>query len=181
MDRTKSALDRDLAREAASTRSDLTPSPDSMSGMAERSRDSLTGLGDWHAFHDTIRSAAILATENSRPLSLLILSVEQLKDVTDNDAAWQAVLQRIAELLADADQHGDCAARQGSAHFALILPDATLTDATLLADHIRGRLLPQILEYAAGADDSLKIGTAQYDPQEPLGHFIQRATDASTS
>ena len=179
MDRTKSALDRNRADE--STHGDLTPDSASISRPDGRSCDSLTGLCDWHAFHDCIRNAAISATENGRPLSLLILSVEQLEDLTESDAAWQGALRRIADLLADTDQHGSCAARQGAANFALVLPDTTLADATSLADHIHGRLLPGLIEYAAAADESLKIGTAQYDPQEPLGHFIQRAIDASTS
>ena len=182
MDRTKSALDRSGGDGSTqSTRGDSMPDPASIFGADMRSRDSLTGLCGWHAFHECIRSAAILATENGRPLSLLILSVEQLEDLADSDSAWQDALRRIAELLADIDQHGSCAARQGAAQFALVLPDATLADATSLADDIHGRLLPGLLDYAAAADGSLKIGTAQYDPQEPLGHFIQRAIDASTS
>ena len=104
--------------------------------------DELTGLANNRAFRDVARKEAARAERFGHQLSLLILDIDDFKQVNDTYGHLQgdAVLRRVARVL-DAESRGiDEPARYGGEEFVVALPETGLEGAVEVAERIRTRL-----------------------------------------
>ena len=87
--------------------------------------DALTGLGNHRAFQEEIERQWSSATRYNRPLSLVLLDLDEFKQVNDADghAAGDLILRRLGGLINGSLRRSDRAFRIGGDEFALILPD----------------------------------------------------------
>lgn len=89
--------------------------------------DELTGLNNGRALRARYyQRAAESAARQREPLSLLLIDVDQLKEINNRfgHAAGSATLQHVAGALQSAKREGDFAARWGGDEFALLMEGA---------------------------------------------------------
>jgi diguanylate cyclase (GGDEF)-like protein len=104
--------------------------------------DELTGLSNPRRFRELIRKEAGRASRFGRPLSLLMIDLDDFKRVNDEHGHPQGddVLRAIAEVLRNEARDVDEPARYGGEEFALALPETEAEGALQVAERIRARI-----------------------------------------
>ena len=104
--------------------------------------DELTGLANNRAFRGEIAREAARSERFGHELSLVILDVDDFKQVNDTRGHLQGdeVLRAIGRILDDEPRAIDNAARYGGEEFVVALPETGATGAEELAERIRVRL-----------------------------------------
>jgi diguanylate cyclase (GGDEF)-like protein len=105
-----------------------------MDGSAHR--DELTGLPNRHRFQEELGSHIARARRSGWNGALIAITLDDFKFVvrTMGDAAGDELVRRAAEKLQDRLRSSDFVARTGGAEFALLLHDADVTTARIVAD-----------------------------------------------
>ena len=105
----------------------------------EARKDYLTNLANRKAFEEQLRLEEERAQRYNRPLSLLMIDVDNFKGVNDSlGHEWgDNVLRMIAQTIATTIRQTDFAARYGGEEFAVILPETEVANALRLGDRIR--------------------------------------------
>jgi diguanylate cyclase len=146
--------------------------------------DALTALPNRRAFDAMVREHAGLAMHTGDELSLLMLDIDNFKDVNDawGHAVGDAVLRLVAATL---DQHRPPqarVARYGGEEFAILLPATPLHEAVSHAEAVRGALAARRISLRANAAPigqvTISVGASRYQPDEPVGNWIERADAA---
>jgi diguanylate cyclase (GGDEF)-like protein len=138
--------------------------------------DSLTGCVNRRSFEMQLERDLRLATRMRQPVSLVMLDIDHFKRVNDTYGhdAGDAALRFLADVLRDELRGVDTAARYGGEEFAVILPQANLEGALIVAERLRARIesteIPEIGHITAS------IGVATF----PL-HANSRAQLVSTA
>jgi len=104
--------------------------------------DSLTGCVNRRSFEMQLERDLRLATRMRQPVSLIMLDIDHFKRVNDTYGhdAGDAALRFLADVLRDELRGVDTAARYGGEEFAVILPQAGLDGALIVAERLRSRL-----------------------------------------
>lgn len=104
--------------------------------------DGLTGCYNRRSFEMQLEKDLHLATRLRQPLSLIMLDLDNFKQVNDtygHEAGDQA-LRTLADCLREELRGVDSAARFGGDEFAIILPQADLEGAQLVGERLRARI-----------------------------------------
>ncbi len=101
--------------------------------------DFLTGLNNRRAFYEHGQPLVNYCERNKRPLSAIMLDADHFKRINDTHGhiAGDAVLHRLAQVLAMAIRKSDVCGRMGGEEFAILLPDTTIEAACALAEKLR--------------------------------------------
>ncbi|HEY0003211.1 MAG TPA: sensor domain-containing diguanylate cyclase [Pyrinomonadaceae bacterium] len=104
--------------------------------------DALTDCFNRRSFEMQLERDLHLATRMSQPLSLIMLDIDNFKLVNDTHGheAGDVVLRMIADGLREELRGVDTAARYGGEEFAVILPQADLDGALIVAERLRTRI-----------------------------------------
>jgi diguanylate cyclase (GGDEF)-like protein len=104
--------------------------------------DDLTGLANKRAFLDLMEGEAARAHRFGHDLSLLILDLDDFKQVNDTYGHPQgdAVLKAVGRALAAESREIDVPARYGGEEFVVALPETDSEGAVELGDRIRERI-----------------------------------------
>lgn len=104
--------------------------------------DGLTGCVNRRSFEMQLERDLRLATRMRQPVSLIMLDIDHFKRVNDTYGhdAGDAALRFLADVLRDELRGVDTAARYGGEEFAVILPQAALEGALIVAERLRSRL-----------------------------------------
>ena len=102
----------------------------------------MTGLPNHRFFQTTLSTELGRAQRHNRPLSLLIIDLDFLKEVNDRfgHPSGDMVIRTIAENIRKNCRDMDFAARYGGEEFTVILPETGLAAAIQVADRIRERI-----------------------------------------
>lgn len=102
-------------------------------------KDFLTGLPNRQAFDEKMREEIERATRYDRPLSLLIIDIDNFKTVNDSlGHQWgDVVLQGVAELMKRNIRPPDFVARVGGEEFVVVLPETELLGAVEVGNRLR--------------------------------------------
>ncbi|RQH06911.1 GGDEF domain-containing protein [Paraburkholderia dinghuensis] len=101
--------------------------------------DALTGLANRLAFHEVSGELAQLSKHSERPLSLVMIDIDNFKSINDKwgHDAGDAVLRTVADLLASSVRRSDLAARLGGEEFVVVLTDTAVEDARVFSERLR--------------------------------------------
>jgi diguanylate cyclase (GGDEF)-like protein len=102
-------------------------------------RDPLTGFFNHRYLHERFGQEAMRARRSHRPLSLLMLDLDDFKLVNDSfgHLLGDDVLRWTAELIRKTIRASDVPARYGGDEFAILLPDADQDEAAATATRLR--------------------------------------------
>jgi diguanylate cyclase (GGDEF)-like protein len=120
--------------------------------------DELTGLANDRAFRRLIEKEAARADRFGHHLSLLMLDIDDFKQVNDTHGHLQGdeVLRMIGRVLRSEARSVDEPARYGGEEFALALPETAVEGAVELAERIRQRIESEEVARLNGSG-SLKV------------------------
>lgn len=148
---------------------------------ARSETDMLSGIFNRRGFE--LRALPTLETgmQSGVPVALVVADLDGFKQVNDSYGhhVGDAVIAAFAELLHRSSPEDAVIARMGGEEFAILLPDANLPTARLLAETIRSTFsrLP-IRELPATHRATASFGVAEFDRQETLADLRRRADAA---
>ena len=119
--------------------------------------DELSGLNNRRSFDETLRMEFSRAKRGERPISLLMIDIDEFKKYNDHfgHIAGDECIQQIAKILFDsAGRPTDFVARYGGEEFAIILPDTDLKGAKHFANVILERIVDNNILHAPKANSS---------------------------
>lgn len=144
--------------------------------------DGLTKLHNSRSFYSQLEVEVDRFNRYKHPLSLLLLDIDHFKQYNDNFGHLEGdkVLVRISQLIKSCLRKLDTAYRYGGEEFTVILPETSCEEAELVAERIRTKIQTEKFKprNAKELSITISIGTTQYDAQEQLSTFIQRADKA---
>ncbi|HOZ06613.1 MAG TPA: GGDEF domain-containing protein [Arenimonas sp.] len=145
--------------------------------------DSLTGLFNSRHLHERLQSEMERAQRYQRPLSLLVIDCDNFKRINDTFGHLEGdkVLQTLAKVIGQCLRRTDSAYRYGGEEFVLILPEAEIGAAAMLAERLRKGFADETVR--SDNDQEIRctvsIGLATYQSGETESQFIRRADEAN--
>jgi len=149
----------------------------------EATTDALTGIANRKAFDARLRRTVRQARAESFPISVMLFDIDHFKAFNDayGHRTGDLVLRLVARVLADNVKGRDCAARYGGEEFAVILADADLNAALVVAKQISSVLSGvRLVEDTEHGPCKITVsgGVAQYRPGEAVADLVERADQA---
>lgn len=133
-------------------------------------RDTLTGLGNRRFFDDALNSATQLAKRNHSNLALLLLDLDNFKQVNDNagHAAGDEVLLAVANNMRTTLRASDQLFRFGGDEFAVLLIGQEVDSAEMVARRVIKAINQHHIcqEYQVSASAGLAILKAEQDKMQ---------------
>jgi len=145
--------------------------------------DGLTKLYNSRYFYNQIRAEIDRTSRYQRPLSLLLLDIDQFKEYNDSYGHLEGdkVLVGMGGVIKSCLRKMDSAYRYGGEEFTVILPETEGDEAATVAERIRS-MVAEDKFYPQGDDDprtiTISIGVTEYVPDEEVAIFVQRADKA---
>ncbi len=143
--------------------------------------DALTGLRNYRAFHETLRTEMHRSSRYGRALGLIMLDVDSFKELNDRfgHPAGDAALARLGGLIRDALRREDFAARYGGDEIAILLPE-TPPEGCL---SVVRRLMSSVQDARCTHDGrriplSISVGLAYFKPEMTAAQFVESADKA---
>jgi diguanylate cyclase (GGDEF)-like protein len=131
-----------------------------------RSRtDPLTGLYNRAHFAEQLQERLDFADRYLTPVSLIMVDVDHFKRVNDTfgHEAGDAVLRQVSAIIQDGVRSTDICFRYGGEELALLLPKATCSEATELAERLRQRIVETVAFHKGAAIPvTASFGVATY-------------------
>lgn len=131
--------------------------------------DALTGALSRHAFMQRANTEVQRALRYGRPLSLIMLDIDDFKRVNDTwgHAGGDAVLIGFSKRVASLVRSSDVLGRIGGDEFAIVAPETNREQATSLAEHIRAGARDLVIEFGRErVARTLSGGVAQLQAEE---------------
>jgi diguanylate cyclase (GGDEF)-like protein len=124
--------------------------------------DGLTGCFNRRSFEMQLERDLHMATRMRLPLSLILLDLDNFKRVNDTygHEAGDVVLRMLADGLRDELRSVDTAARYGGEEFAVILPQAGIDGAMIVAERLRRRI--ELMEVPGVGHVTASLGIATF-------------------
>ena len=133
--------------------------------------DSLTGLFNRRTMEEELARELERAARDNRPVTVLLIDVDNLKEVNDTlgHSAGDRLLKACGAAWHERLRSADLLARYGGDEFAVILPDCSMDHALVVGERLRG---------ATPNETTSSIGVAQWDGVESSDQMLRRADDA---
>src|SRR5208282_3340202 len=145
--------------------------------------DPLTGWYNRRHMLDTLERDIRRASRTNRPVSLLMLDIDNFKEFNDSfgHEAGDVALQNLCQILKGLIRSEDIACRYGGDEFVLILPDSSAELTAQRAEEMRmavGRAEVQSQGHLL-KPMRLSFGIATYPADGITSHDLLRAADAA--
>jgi diguanylate cyclase (GGDEF)-like protein len=179
LDGSRLALARTMANEAAMA---LENARLYEAARALADRDPLTGFFNHRALYERLGEEFLRARRAHRPLSLLMLDLDDFKLVNDTfgHQFGDRCLVHLAEIVKSTLRASDVPARYGGDEFAVILPEADADAAAVVATRITEELArnPLVADGRGPVPVSVSIGVASMGPDVRTPTDLVGAADA---
>lgn len=136
--------------------------------------DILTGIYNRRFFEEEIKR---LDTKRNYPLSIIMADINKLKIVNDvfGHKKGDDLLKKAAEIIKGECRSDDIIARIGGDEFAVMLPNTTIEEATILIDRIKQRCSKTNIE---SIQISAAFGACEKDDEkQDISEIIKKAED----
>ena len=143
--------------------------------------DALTGLRNYRAFQETLRTEMHRSQRYGRPLGLVMLDVDSFKELNDRfgHQAGDTALIELGKVIRAATRTEDFAARTGGDEIAIILPetsaDGGLAVVRRLVAAVRER---KIIFDGKRVPFSISVGVAFFKPDMSITQIVGAADQA---
>jgi diguanylate cyclase len=147
----------------------------------ENLTDPLTSLVNRQYFDQALRQTIAEANRTAKPLSLLKADIDHFKKFNDvfGHVTGDQVLRLVASAVKQNIKGADLAARYGGQAFAVMLPNTTLRQAQIVAEHIRRAVMTNELRKRSTGEHlgriTVSIGVATYRKRESSQALTERA------
>ncbi|WP_019556160.1 GGDEF domain-containing protein [Thiomicrorhabdus arctica] len=140
--------------------------------------DSLTGLFNRRYINKKLELEINLAIQNTTPLSLAILDIDNFKEINDQYGHNHGdyVLQEVSDLLRLHLPQEELLARWGGEEFLIIFPNQSIETAMQLCNEIREKIIHHRCDTPINITAS--FGVAEYKIGNEHNAFIARADNA---
>ena len=158
---------------------ELTQANEKLHALA--STDGLTGLLNRRAFMDEAKNKFDLAKRHQRPLSLLMLDVDNFKRVNDDygHQVGDLVLHQLAGVIKNSLRGTDIVGRIGGEEFAVVLPETSLDQTVELTERLLSTIRNIKIEAQTTFNITASIGVATVPPTvSELESVLKEADDA---
>lgn len=134
--------------------------------------DALTGLYNRRYFDTHFEAQIKRAGETGKPLALLMLDLDSFKTINDTHGhtVGDEVLAETARRLQENLRTVDMVARYGGEEFAVVMPDASVKEATAAAERLRSQIADAPFKVSADQASELNVtisvglAIASHDP-----------------
>ncbi len=143
-------------------------------------RDGLTDLFNRSSFNTKFAKEIERALRYDKPLSLVILDIDNFKLLNDTygHPAGDAFLQATAQVILDNIRNIDIAARLGGEEFVLILPETMMDSAMNMAERLRQQMESKTVEYNnMGLSKTISVGVASLSESYNTFDTLLKAAD----
>lgn len=140
--------------------------------------DILTELPNRRAFIDAAAGLWSTAQRNRRPLSVIMLDIDNFKAINDEFGhdAGDSVLVSVAKILARNCHNGDVVSRWGGEEFIMLLPETDLAQACVFAERIRHEIeQARVTLRTQAVHLTISLGAAERDQHASLDALIREA------
>jgi two-component system, cell cycle response regulator len=145
--------------------------------------DGLTKLYNSRYFYNQLKAEIDRTSRYQRPLSLLLLDIDQFKEYNDSFGHLEGdkVLLRLGQVIRSCLRKMDSAYRYGGEEFTVILPETEGDEAATVAERIRSSVASETF-YPKDRKEkftiTISIGVTEYIHDEEIAIFVQRADKA---
>ncbi|OGX08897.1 MAG: hypothetical protein A2Z88_10115 [Omnitrophica WOR_2 bacterium GWA2_47_8] len=138
--------------------------------------DSMTNLYNYRYFIKSLDHEIARANRSTEPLYLLMCDIDHFKAYNDTLGHLEGdiLLKKVGQVLKDNLREIDIVCRYAGDEFVVVLFDASLSGAQIVAEKIRAR----VKEIAFGKMVTISIGLAQYAPNMSRRELISKADRA---
>jgi diguanylate cyclase (GGDEF)-like protein len=144
------------------------------------STDGLTGIANRLAGEERLADALSEAGRKQRPVSVLILDLDQFKLINDEfgHPVGDRVIRSVATVAAGSVRSTDRVIRWGGEEFLIVLRSCALADAEMLAERIRQRIETEHFRSADLPPVTVSIGVGEWVDGEDRESLIARVDAA---
>jgi diguanylate cyclase (GGDEF)-like protein len=142
--------------------------------------DGLTALANRRSAYDSLTALVARSRRTGAPLSVVMFDLDRFKQINDSygHAVGDEVLRCVASTMRATVRDGDLSARLGGEEFVVLLPDAGLQDARLVAERLRAQLRSRTIP-AMGSSVTASFGVAELLPSDTgAENLLHRADQA---
>ncbi len=145
-------------------------------------KDYLTKVYNRRYFNDFAKKAIELAKRSEHDLSIVAIDIDRFKTINDTfgHIIGDEVLVTISDILRNTIRKSDIVARFGGEEFILLLNNASLKDATKIAEKIRKIIENTKIEVDGkeiNMTSSFGVATFNKENEEDITSILQRADD----
>ncbi len=144
--------------------------------------DPLTGCSNRIALDSTLQRELELAKRHKSPLSLLMIDVDDFKQINDRHGHKNGdlVLKETVQALNEVNRQTDQIFRYGGEEFVVILNETDLPGALVIAERIRESIEARNIELSSSESLQLtvSIGATSMKPSDSRDSIFQRADKA---
>ena len=126
------------------------------------SLDGVSGLLNRRSWEESAAQSLDAHRSAGRPAAMLLIDIDNFKCINDQygHTVGDDVIARVGALIRSSLRDGDLAGRYGGDEFAVVLVNADLRAAALVAERIRAGVAGSLFECAPGLRCTLSIGIA---------------------
>ena len=144
--------------------------------------DEMTDLLNRRSFSPMLKEAAEFAEKYSRPISVMMIDADNLKDINDKygHAAGDKLILTVAKTIQRCLRTSDIICRYGGDEFAALLPHMTADRAFEAGERLRSAVENSFFVVnGENISSTISIGIASFPENVPDAHGLLEAADAT--
>jgi len=147
----------------------------------QASTDALTGVHNRHWMGRAFPRALQRCTLNKQPFAVMVVDIDHFKKINDTygHLVGDLALKTVAQCMSDNLRPHDLLARYGGEEFAVLLTEADLESAKMIAERLRSRIAAaEIRSNDISFHVTLSIGITPTQHEDQLENLIHEADQA---
>jgi diguanylate cyclase (GGDEF)-like protein len=143
--------------------------------------DGLTGLANHRTFYEVLEQELWRSKRYGEQISLIMVDIDNLKTINDTfgHKAGDKVIMETSRRIKESIRQIDTAARYGGDEFAIILPNTSLTDATVVAERMVNVVSGSPIVWRKDEIPiSISVGLGQYGPDSTPDDITSKSDKA---